>query len=102
ERLNQRMDRLNAERQDGEANQTNAKHLSKKDAGITPKSVMLVFRDKHVQEVENYAIVGNTLWWFSEQRAKKIPLSDLDLVATAKLNDQRGVEFALPPSPKKK
>jgi hypothetical protein len=57
---------------------------------------VLVFRDKHTQEVQNYAIVGGTLWVFSEQRATKLPLSWLDLEATAKANDERGVDFQIP------
>ncbi len=57
---------------------------------------LLVFRDKHTQEVENYAIVGGTLWIFSEQRATKLPLSWLDIEATTKVNDDRGVNFQLP------
>jgi len=32
--------------------------------------------------VENYAIAGQTLWVFTEQRARKIPLADLDIPAT--------------------
>jgi hypothetical protein len=56
----------------------------------------LVFRDKRTEEVQNYAIVGQTFWLFSEQRARKIPLVDLDLPATKKANDERGVEFQLP------
>ena len=62
----------------------------------TERPAVLVFRDKHVQEVQNYAIVGNTLWIFNEQQAKKVPLSQLDLDATAKLNEERGVEFRVP------
>jgi hypothetical protein len=57
---------------------------------------VLMFRDKHTQEVENYAIVGQTLWIFSEQRATKVPLSSLDIDATAKANDERGLEFRIP------
>ena len=57
---------------------------------------MLVFRDKHTQEVQNYAIVGGTLWIFSEQRATKLPLSWLDIEATTKANEDRGVDFQLP------
>jgi hypothetical protein len=57
---------------------------------------LLVFRDKHEQEVENYAIVGRTLWNFKLQRTQKIPLEDLDLAATAKANDDRGVDFRVP------
>jgi hypothetical protein len=56
----------------------------------------LVFRDQHVEEVRNYAIAGGTLWVLNEQAAKKIPLADLDLVATAKVNDERGVDFQVP------
>ncbi len=57
---------------------------------------LLVFRDKHTQEVQNYAVVGGTLWIFSEQRATKLPLSWLDIEATAKANEDRGVDFQVP------
>ena len=57
---------------------------------------VLVFRDKHTQEVENYAIVGQTLWIFNEQRATKVPLTSLDVDATAKANEERGLEFRVP------
>jgi hypothetical protein len=57
---------------------------------------VLVFRDQHRQEVQNYAIVGQTLWNFAPQHTGKIPLSDLDLPATTKANDERGVDFRLP------
>lgn len=60
------------------------------------KPTVLVFRDKHSLEIANYAIVGPTLWVLSEHKARKIPLSDLDLGATARLNEERGVEFAAP------
>ena len=60
------------------------------------RPTVLVFRDKHIQEVENYAITGETLWVFNEQRAKKIPLSELDVPATTKLNEERGLEFKVP------
>lgn len=62
-------------------------------------ATVLVFRDQHKEEVTNYAIVGQTLWSFSAQRAQKIPLSDLDLPATTKANDERGVDFHMPGSP---
>jgi hypothetical protein len=61
-----------------------------------PKTV-LVFRDGHEQEVENYAIVGDTLWDLTGDRRHRIALSDLDLDATVKANDDRGIDFAVPP-----
>lgn len=60
----------------------------------------LVFRDGRRSEVENYAIVGNTLWVFEDQRRKKIPIAELDLKATQQVNEDRGVDFAIPPSNK--
>jgi hypothetical protein len=71
------------------------------DARSRPSSNMepataLVFRDKHVEEIRNYAISGGTLWVFGDQSAKKIPLAQLDLAATAKMNDERGVDFQIP------
>ncbi|MGA9509280.1 MAG: hypothetical protein WBV55_11745 [Candidatus Sulfotelmatobacter sp.] len=59
-------------------------------------STVLIFRDQHKEEIKNYAIVGQTLWNFSPQGTHKIPLSSLDLPATEKANDDRGVEFHLP------
>ena len=57
----------------------------------------LVFRDQHVEEVRNYAIAGGTLWVLNDHQAgKKIPITQLDLVATAKMNDDRGVDFQVP------
>jgi hypothetical protein len=61
----------------------------------TPATV-LIFRDQHKQEVQNYAIVGSTLWVFGPQRTQKIPVAELDVPATAKANDERGVEFRVP------
>jgi hypothetical protein len=56
----------------------------------------LVFRDQHVEEVRNYAISGGMVWVFREQAAKKIPLAQLDIPATVKMNDDRGVDFQVP------
>ncbi len=62
-----------------------------------PQTV-LVFKDGHQLEVENYAIVGSSIYDLTEGRSHKIALSDLDLTATTKQNDDRGVDFQLPSS----
>ncbi len=59
-------------------------------------ATVLVFRDEHKQEIHNYAIVGQTLWNFNPQHTQKIPLSDLDIPATTKANDEHGVDFRMP------
>jgi hypothetical protein len=58
--------------------------------------VVLVYLDGHQQEVTNYAIVGPTLYDLGTFVAHKIPLAALNLKATIKANDDRGVEFTVP------
>jgi len=57
---------------------------------------LLVFKDGHQGQVLNYAIVGETLYDLSDGRAKKVALAELDLSATEKQNDERGVDFRVP------
>ena len=57
---------------------------------------VLVFRDQHREEVHNYAIVGNILWNFAPAHTEKIALAQLDLPATEKANEDRGVTFRVP------
>jgi hypothetical protein len=65
-----------------------------RDAKPNEPSV-LVFRDGHQQEVSNYAIMGQTVYVF-DARTQKIALADLDVGATVKANDERGLEFNIP------
>jgi len=57
---------------------------------------VLVFKDGHQLEVENYAIVGTTLYDLTEGHRRKVALAELDLTATSKQNDDRGIDFHLP------
>ncbi len=61
----------------------------------SPTSI-LVFNDGHQRQVQNYAIVGQTLWILSDARATKVPLAELNLNQTIKTNEDRGVEFLGP------
>jgi len=82
------------ESQQREARDVSTTRADSRSAVSTP--TLLVFRDKHTQEVQNYAIVGGTLWIFSERRATKLPMSWLDIEATSKANEDRGVNFQIP------
>ena len=92
-RLENEVDRLREER-DAQASQASSASQARSKTESQP--TQLVFRDKRTEEVQNYAIVGQTFWIFGEQRARKIPLTELDIPATKKANDDRGVEFQLP------
>lgn len=62
-------------------------------------STILVFKDGHKLEVENYAIVGTNLFDLSAGHRQKIPIADLDVTATQKANEDQGIEFKLPSQP---
>jgi hypothetical protein len=61
-----------------------------------PTPTILVFKDGHKQELGNYAIVGATLFDLTPGHPRRIAVADLDLDATRKQNEDRGVVFQLP------
>lgn len=91
--LENEVDRLREER---EARESQASGRSQARSKTESQPTEIVFRDKHTEEVQNYAIVGQTFWVLAEQRARKIPLAQLDIPATRKANEAHGVEFQLP------
>ncbi len=65
---------------------------------------IVVFRDGHMEEVGKYMIQGNILftnadYWSTGSWTRKIPLAELDLPASLKLNKERGSKFSLPSGP---
>jgi len=95
ERLTDEVERLREER--AESRPPAAAPQSAVDEKAAP--AVLVYRDGHRDEAQNYAVLGQTLWVFGEQATRRIALADLDLEATKRLNDERGVEFVPPHSP---
>jgi len=70
------------------------------DPVVAQPSTVLVYKDGRRSDVVNYAIVAGTLFDFGEGRTHKILLADLDLPATEKANEDRGVDFKVPPAGK--
>ena len=65
---------------------------------------VLVFRDGRKEEVSDYTIMSGTIYskadsWNNGSWTNKIQIGDLDVPATLKLNQERGLEFALPAGP---
>lgn len=77
-----------------EVRSTPVQPQSEPETGTLP--TILVFRDGTRTEVQNYAIVGKTLFAFTPRRTKKILIPEVNVPATIKANDERGVEFHLP------
>lgn len=65
---------------------------------------VLVYRDGHSEELNSYSIIGPVIYtkgdyWSSGNWTRKIQIADLDLPATFKQNQDRGVKFELPSGP---
>jgi hypothetical protein len=63
-----------------------------------PPLTVFVYRDGREMEAQDYAILGDTLWVFSDQTTHRVPLADLDLPKTQRVNADRGVDFVQPKS----
>ena len=62
---------------------------------VGPMTV-LVFRDGTRREVKNYAIMGKELIVLGAGSLRRIQIAELDVPATQKENDVRGLDFKLP------
>jgi len=88
----------------GEASQ---QALSSSSATAGAKEIppaVLIYRDGHSEEVSSYSIIGGAMYTKSDYYSsgnwtRTIQLADLDLSATLKENQQRGVKFELPSGP---
>jgi hypothetical protein len=64
---------------------------------------LLVFHDGRKEEVSEYTIMNGVIYskadyWTTGSWTRKIQIADLDVPATLKLNQERGLKFVLPAS----
>jgi hypothetical protein len=69
-----------------------------------PPPAIFVFRDGHREESSDYSIISGVIYargdyWATGSWSKQIKLSQLDLPATLRANEERGVSFRLPSAP---
>lgn len=72
---------------------------AKPEPADTTPATIFIFKDGRKLETQNYAILGQTLYDFSNNGMKKIKLDDLDLDATKKANDNLGITLKFPSTP---
>lgn len=65
---------------------------------------VIVFRDGRTEELTNYTIIDGAIhtkadYWSSGAWTRSIQIADLDVPATLKQNQERGVKFELPSGP---
>ena len=60
------------------------------------EAVTIVFNDgRPAEKIHNYLLTASTLYVMDEHR-REIPVDELDLAATAKVNREAGIDFSLP------
>jgi hypothetical protein len=68
-------------------------------APASQEAVTLVFADgRPSEQIHNYMLTRSTLFVL-DQHHRDIPLDELDLAATAKVNHDAGIDFHLPEAP---
>src|SRR5437660_1308108 len=88
----------------GEASQQ-ALNPSSQSASAKPMpAAVLVYRDGHSEEISSYSIIDRVMYtkadyYSSGSWTRTIQIADLDIPATLKQNQQRGVKFDLPSGP---
>jgi hypothetical protein len=55
--------------------------------------IKLVLRNGQQLTIKSYAVMNGVLWDFSGQRVRKVPISQVDLTASAKATEAAGGEF---------
>lgn len=93
-RLEEQMDEI-----ENAPNKSQAANIEPQRPVADQPDTVLVFRDGHSVEVKNYAIVGDSIYDLSQGSRHKIAIAELDLSATEKANDARGLDFRLPTRP---
>ncbi len=61
-----------------------------------PPPAVLILRDGRKLEVTDYAITGDTFYDLSGGRTHRIAVADINLPATQKANEARGINLSLP------
>ena len=87
--------------------QAAARRTAEAEAAAPPRAVpatVLVFRDGRQEQTTRYTIVGHfiytsTNYWSGGAWTRKFPIAQLDIPATLRANQERGVKFNLPSVP---
>ena len=67
--------------------------LAQQDPQPPQTPVTLVLRNGQQLKIQNYAVMDQTFWDFSSQPTLKIPISNIDVAASAKATMASGAEF---------
>jgi hypothetical protein len=60
---------------------------------VSDPPITLVLNSGAKVTLQSYAVMGQTIWDFSRQPARKIPLSSVNIVASQQATEASGAEF---------
>lgn len=88
----------------GEASQQALKPSARVQPPKEMSPAVLIYLDGHSEELSSYSIIGRSIYTKSDYYSsgswtRTIQIADLDIPATLKQNQQRGVKFDLPSGP---
>ena len=95
QQLSAEVEQLRNQQQPAGAPPTSDVAPSSQPAEPTAPPLTLVLRDGQRLQVQSYAVVDQTFWDFTNPTARKIPLANVDLAASAKATEANGGEFPL-------
>lgn len=94
EQLSAQIDDLQSRLNEGQqGKQTSAASGTVEPEQPSAPPLTVVLSDGRTLKVQNYAVVGDTLWDLSSQPVRKIPAAKIDLPASSKASESSGVEF---------
>jgi hypothetical protein len=76
--------------------ETAKQERAEQEAADNTPATVFIFKDGHKLQTRNFAILGQTLFDFTDKPLRKIKLAELDLDATRKANDDLGIDVRLP------
>jgi len=80
----------------GEPQPEQAAYAPAPAAPLEPEdAVTIIYKDGRSEQIHNYALTRTTLY-VTDRRRRDIPLEQIDVPATEKVNREAGVAFALP------
>lgn len=91
--LGDQVNRLTADVEQLKYGQQPPAPLPQQDPQPPPTPVTLVLRNGQQLKVQNYAVMDQTFWDFSAQPLRKIPISNIDVAASAKATMASGGDF---------
>jgi hypothetical protein len=87
QRLNAKLDRMQSGQAEAPPEQAQAKPVP------AAPPVTLVLRNGGKVQSSSFAVMNGVFWDFSKQPARRVPVSDVDLTASARATEESGAEF---------